>query len=112
VEHDRRESVLVAAEVDPRFLGDPEFPNQWQPIVGKGGARKFGQANPWSGAGFYMKITKLAEPAGAVLVEQHVIFVEPTGWFDGANLLRSKLPVVVQTSVRTLRRDWAEAGGK
>jgi hypothetical protein len=106
------ESVLVAAEVDPRFLGDPEFPNQWQPIVGKGGARKFGQANPWSGAGFYMKITKLAEPAGAVLVEQHVIFVEPTGWFDGANLLRSKLPVVVQTSVRTLRRDWAEAGGK
>ena len=106
------ESVLVAAEVDPRFLGDPEFPNQWQPVVGKGGARKLGAANPWGGAGFYLKITKLAEPAGALFVEQHVIFAEPTGWFDGANLLRSKLPLVVQNNVRTTRREWAEAGGK
>jgi hypothetical protein len=106
------ESVLIAAEIDPRFVGDPEFPNQWQPVVREGGARKLGPAKPWGGAGFYMKITKLAEPAGAVFVEQHLIFAEPTGWFDGANLLRSKLPLVVQSSVRTTRREWAKAGGR
>ena len=106
------ESVLVAAEVDPRFRGDPEFPNQWQSVIKEGGARKLGPANPWDGAGFYLKITKLAEPAGALFVEQHVIFAEPTGWFDGANLLRSKLPLVVQNNVRTMRREWAKAGGK
>ena len=39
--------------------------------------------------------------------EQHVIFAEPTGWFDGANLLRSKLPAAVQNNVRTMRREWA-----
>ena len=104
-------SVLIAGEVDPRFQDDPEFPNQWQPVVREAGTRKLGPAQPWAGAGFYMKITKLAEPAGAVFVEQHTIFAEPTGWFDGANLLRSKLPLVVQNSVRTTRREWARAGG-
>jgi hypothetical protein len=107
-----KESVLVAAEVDPRFLDDPEFPNQWQPVVREGGTRKLGEAKPWGGAGFYMKITKLAEPAGAVFVEQHIIFAEPTGWFDGSNLLRSKLPLVVQSSIRTTRREWANAEGR
>jgi hypothetical protein len=106
------ESVLIAAEVDPRFLGDPEFPNQWQTVVREGGVRKLGPANSWGGAGFYMKITRLAEPAGAVFVEQHVVFAEPTGWFDGANLLRSKLPLVVQSSVRTTRREWAKIGSR
>jgi hypothetical protein len=99
------DSVVVAAEVDPRFNGDPEFPNQWQSIVKEGGASKLGPAQPWSGAGFYLKITKLAAPAGALFVEQHVIFAEPTGWFDGANLLRSKLPLVMQNNVRTMRTE-------
>jgi hypothetical protein len=99
------ESVLVAAEIDPRFRGDAEFPNQWQSIIKDGGA-KLGPATPWSEAGFYLKITKLAEPAGALFVEQHVIFAEPTGWFDGANLLRSKLPIAVQSNVRSMRKEW------
>ena len=107
-----KSSVLVAAEVDPRFLDDPEFPNQWQPIVGKGDARKLGQAKPWRGGGFYLKVTRLAEPTGAVFVEQHVIFAEPTGWFDGANLLRSKLPLVVENRVRVTRQNWAKAGAR
>lgn len=104
------ESVLVAAEIDPRFKGDPEFPNTWQSIVKEGGVSKLGPASPWSGAGFYLKITKLAEPAGALFCEQHIVFAEPTGWFDGANLLRSKLPLVVQYNVRTMRKEWASAG--
>jgi len=58
-----------------------------------------------------MKITRLAEPAGALFVEQHIVFAEPTGWFGGANLLRSKLPPVVQYAIRTTRQEWAKAGG-
>ena len=58
------DSVLVAGEIDPRFLNDPEYPNQWQSIIKEGGTTKLGPASPWSGAAFYLKITKLAEPAG------------------------------------------------
>jgi hypothetical protein len=106
------ESFVAAAVVDPRFLGDKEFPNQWQSLEKVGGVQKVGPATPWNGGGFYMKITKLTEPAGALFVEQHVIFTEPTGWFDGANLLRSKLPIVVQTNVRNMRKEWLKASGK
>lgn len=101
------ESVLIAAVIDPRFTGDAEFPNQWQSIVKEGGQTKLGKENPWSGAAFYLKITPLAEPAGALFCEQHVVLAEPHGWFDGANLLRSKLPLVIQANVRTMRREWA-----
>jgi hypothetical protein len=102
------ESVVAAAAVDPRFVGDPEFPDQWQPLSKEGGATKAGPPSPYAGAGLYLKITKLAEPAGAMFLEQHVVFTEPTGWFDGANLLRSKLPPAVQVNVRTIRREWAK----
>ena len=54
----------------------------------------------------YLKITKLAEPAGAVFAEQHITFVEPHGWFDGENLLRSKLPLSVQENVRSTRKEF------
>jgi hypothetical protein len=59
-----------------------------------------------------MKVTRLAEPVGALFVEQHVVFAEPAGWFDGANLLRPKLPLVIQGKVRAMRREWTESGGK
>jgi hypothetical protein len=106
------ESVVVAAVVDPRFLNDPEFPNDWRSLAKDGGGFKVGPQQPWSGAGFYLKITKLADPVGALFIEQHTIFVEPTGWFEGANLLRSKLPPVVQNNVRNMRREWLKGPGK
>lgn len=106
------ESVVAAAEVDPRFRADPEFPNEWRPITAAGGGKKVGPPQPYGGAGMYLKITKLHEPAGALFVEQHIVFAEPTGWFDGANLLRSKLPIVVQTNVRDMRREWDRWGRK
>ncbi|MBP3955924.1 hypothetical protein J8F10_11570 [Gemmata sp. G18] len=100
------ESVVAAAEIDPRFRDDKEFPNQWRSITKAGGQTKVGDANPWGGAAVYLKVTKLAEPAGALFVEQHIVFAEPTGWFDGANLLRSKLPIAVQDNVRTMRKQF------
>lgn len=106
------DSVVVAGEIDPRFRDDPEFPNQWQSMSKESGVVKLGPPNPWNGAGFYLKITKLQEPAGALFIEEHIVFAEPTGWFDGANLLRSKLPIAVQTNVRNIRREWVKAAGK
>jgi hypothetical protein len=105
------ESVLVAARIDPRFVGDPEFPDQWRPLA-RGGKKPAGDPKPYTAAGLYLKVTKLAAPAGAMFVEEHVIFAEPHGWFDGANLLRSKLPPVVQNNVRSMRREWVKASGK
>ncbi len=98
------ESVVAAAEIDSRFLNDKEFPNQWRSIT-KGATQPLGPPHPWTGAGMYLKITKLQQPSGGLFVEQHVIFVEPEGWFGGENLLRSKLPLAVQDNVRTMRRE-------
>jgi len=102
------ESLVAAGQIDPRFVGDPDFPDDWRSISRGPGGVKVGPPHPWSGAGFYLKVTKLAQPAGALFCEQHVVFAEPTGWFEGANLLRSKLPPVVQTNVRNMRREWAK----
>ncbi|HVC95548.1 MAG TPA: hypothetical protein VND64_17770 [Pirellulales bacterium] len=99
------ESLLVAARVDPRFDDDAEYPNQWQPLArDKAGKLAAGEVQPYAGAAFYAKVTKLAEPAGALFVEYHQAFNEPKDWFHGANLLRSKLPIVAQDSVREFRR--------
>jgi hypothetical protein len=100
------DSVVAAAQIDPRFQDDKEFPNQWRSIIKEAGQVKLGDPNPWSSAAMYLKVTKLQEPAGAVFVEQHIIFAEPTGWFEGTNLLTSKLPIAVQENVRTLRREF------
>jgi hypothetical protein len=100
------ESVVVASVIDPRFAGDAEFPNQWRGVVKADGEVKITDPQPYGGAGFFLKITKLAEPAGAMFFELHVVFAEPTGWFDGAPLLRAKLPIAVQSTVRAMRREW------
>jgi hypothetical protein len=96
-------SVVAAAEIDPRFAKDKEFPNEWRPITGTG---KVGDPQPWSGAAMYLKITKLSNPDGAMFVEQHIVFAEPHGWFEGTPILRSKLPIAVQENVRTMRKEF------
>jgi hypothetical protein len=103
------ESIVAAAEVDARFRRDKEFPNEWQSIVKEGGETKLKPAQAYGGSGLYVKITKLQEPAGAVFVEQHIVYSEPQGWFDGANLLRSKLPPVMTISVRRMREAWTKS---
>jgi hypothetical protein len=67
-----------------------------------------GPARPYIGAAWYSKATKLQQPQGAVLFEYHIVFDEPEGWFNGANLLRSKLPLLVQDGVRKFRRRFSE----
>jgi hypothetical protein len=104
------DSVLVAAKLDPRFRNDPDFPNLWRSMTRDDeGKFQLGPPQPYEGAGYYVKITRLIEPRGALFVEAHVVFTEPVKWFDGANLLRSKLPPVVQSQVRSLRRELLKA---
>ena len=99
------DSILIASIADPRFVEDAEYPNQWRSITSDdAGRRQIGPPQAYSGLGSYVKGTRLAQPAGAIFVEYHVAFAEPQGWFHGANLLRSKLPIVAQDMVRKLRR--------
>ncbi len=99
------DSLIVASILDPRFAADPEFPNRWRSILrDDAGSRQLGEPHAYQGLGSYVKATRLAEPDGALLIEYHVAYAEPQEWFSGANLLRSKLPILAQTVVRKLRR--------
>jgi hypothetical protein len=98
-------SLLLAARVDPRFLDDAEYPNEWRSLDRDAAAKiVYGPKQPYRGAGFYVKITRLAGPDGGVFVEYHGVYNEPAGWFPGdENLLRSKLPLVVQQEIKQFR---------
>ncbi len=100
------DSLLAATEIDSRFTGDTEFPNQWRKITfDDEGRRQLGLARPYAGAGGYLKITRLHEPAGALFVECHMVYNEPKGWFGGADPLTTKLPAIIQSEVRTFRQE-------
>ena len=107
------ESVTVAAILDERFLNDIEFPNRWKTIFhSELGRIKLGDPQPYSGFAGFTKVTQLKEPANAVFIESHVVFDEPQGWFQGANYLGSKLPLVARNSVTSFRRKLNAAEGK
>jgi len=100
------ESVVVAILLDPKFQGDKQFPNEWRPIkFNPKGAAQIGNANPYDGVGAYAKVTKLANPAGALFVEYHIIYNEPQEWFSGKGVLDSKLPAMIQNDVKRFRND-------
>jgi len=99
------DSILLAARLDKRFVGDEAYPNLWRPItLDELGKPRLGPETPYTHAGFYVKATQLHEPAGALFIEYHQVYEEPKAWFHGANLLRSKLPLIVQDAVRKFRR--------
>lgn len=104
------DSVSIAAIIDPRFSKSLAYPNHWRAVTRDDRDEfKFGSPQPYESAGLYAKVTRLAEPAGALFIEYHHAFCEPEAWFAGTALLRSKLPMVVQDGVRKLRRRLAEA---
>jgi hypothetical protein len=100
------DSVIFAAMIDPRFADDREFPNRWWSLTKSAtGVLETGKPNPYGGMGTYLKATRLASPAGALLVEWRIVFSEPEGWFGGANQLGAKVPAIVQSRVRSMRRE-------
>lgn len=104
------DSLLLAARLDARFVRDPDYPTQWAPITrDELGRPVIGEAQAYTDAAFYIKATRLKDYPGAVFFEYHLVYEEPHGWFSGANLLRSKLPLVVQNAVRDFRREFARS---
>ena len=97
-------SSVLAGVMDSRFDKDPTFGNQWQPVVAiNAGQLQLGAGTIYHSAGGYTKITELVEPAGALLVEYHFVYEEPTGWFNGNDLLRPKLVGETPDDVRQFR---------
>ncbi|MEZ6103248.1 MAG: hypothetical protein R3E01_30260 [Pirellulaceae bacterium] len=104
------QSVVTAAMLDRKFLEDREFPNQWSPLkLNEAGGLVAGTPQPYMGAGVYMKITQLSSVSGALLIESHMLINEPFEWFQGNNLLGSKLPLIVKDQVKTMRTELGKA---
>jgi hypothetical protein len=104
--------VVVAAAVDPRFAKDKQFPILWRPIErDAGGNPVLGPPQPYSGAGFYAKVTRLVEPTNAIFVEYHSAFYEPGDWFGAANVnkLPSELKKIIPYQVTQFRKKLAAA---
>jgi hypothetical protein len=108
-----KSDLLTAARIDGRFSKDDEYPNQWRPILRDAAANiSLGPRQPYSGAGAYVKITRLAEPADSIFVEGHIVFEEPYGWFEGGNELRSKAPTMIQQRAKIFRSKLGIASAK
>ena len=99
------DSILFAAIVDDRFAADDELRPTWQRFQRESDGRlAAAESGPFAGAGIYIKITRLREPAGYLFFEAQGVLLESQAWFDGANLLGSKLPPAIQAQVRDIRR--------
>ena len=99
------QGIVSAVIVDPRFNTFPEFASQWQRLQrDEVGNLHPLSSGPYGGAGGYVQLLQLSEPLNALVVEGHFAFREPQGWFDGANLLGSKMPAMVQMSARRVRK--------
>ena len=98
------DGLLAATVLDPRFAKDEEFPAQWRLIDRTADKEQLGPAHVYAGLAGYVKITELKEPAGALFIELHYALEDPYAWYDGKNILRSKLPEAVREKVQAFRR--------
>ena len=99
------DSLILASRTDPAFGPEGPFPNRWMTIDLKAGGDVLGPPKSFSGGVGYMKLTRLKGQDKAMLVEAHFAYAEPTAWFDGAPILRSKLGLIAQDQVRRIRRE-------
>jgi hypothetical protein len=100
------ESLVLAGIYDPRMAKDKEYPNEWRRLLNDNGVLvPQPPPYPYQGYGYYVKVTKLAEPPGALFIEQHVVFTEPEKWFNGAKLLKSKVNLLLTSEVRSFRTE-------
>lgn len=102
--------VILTWLIDARFGSDSptedSIANQWRPIERSATGEKYlGPPRPYAGLGGYVAITPVPGTPEASLVQLRFVLHEPQDWFSGRNLLRSKLPILVQDRVRNLRRE-------
>jgi hypothetical protein len=98
--------IDLAWRFDERFSSlDLPFANLWMKLSDNElGERVAGLPQPYRGGGGYLRLVELPLSPSQVVVESRWLFFEPQAWFDGGNLLRAKLPLLIQESVRSLRR--------
>jgi hypothetical protein len=99
------DSLVFAARTDHRFDPDARFPNRWSTLELTAAGDKLGPPQPYAGGIGYVKITRLRGLEKAAVVEVHFAFAEPTAWFNGDPILRSKFGLIAQDQVRRLRRE-------
>ncbi len=105
----------MAAKVDPRLAKDKEYPNQWRTITKNAlGNPVLGPPQPYSGAAFYAKVTRLIKsktvPENAIFVEFHQVFYEPRAWFGvDENLMPAELRKIIPFQVKQFRIKLAKA---
>jgi hypothetical protein len=100
----------VAWELDPRFApsetNDRRLQNRWvKRNRDERGQIVLGDPQSYAGAAGYLIVSGLTGIENASLVEAEIVFHEPADWFSGSNLLRSKVPLIIQESARRFRRE-------
>jgi len=107
------DATVIAQQIVPEFTGDAEYPNQWRPLtLETDGSFQRGPAQPYQATASYGRATRLAVPAGAIFFEYHLIYEEPEGWFGGVNVVKQRLPLVVQDQLVKFRRRLTAASPK
>ena len=101
-------SIVIASITDPAFAKVPALASHWKPLTNEVSKKSEDLASPYDGGMSYAKISRLELKPRAVLVEMHMAFVEPDGWFQGKPILRSKFSVIAQDQIRSLRRELAK----
>ena len=96
--------IDFAFRLDKRFNDADQTSNAWSRI-GKDKAT-LPDWTPYSGAAGYLVVRRLPELESACLIECRVLLHEPKEWFNGSNLLRSKLPLMIQETARSFRRQF------
>lgn len=99
------DSVVVASRTDRRFDDHEQWPNRWWTIERQGTSESTGTPERYAGGIGYAKLTRLKDDPKTVLVELRFAFAEPTAWFNGAPILRSKFSLIAQDQIRRLRRE-------
>ena len=59
---------------------------------------------PYRGLAGYMAVSQTGLEENQLLIESHLVIHEPTDWFSGSKLLRSKLSTLMQENARSMRR--------
>ncbi len=105
------DSIVFAARTDPGFGINSPLPTRWSTIEPKATGDVFGPPQPYAGGVGYLKITRLKGLDRAAVVEVHFAFAEPTAWFGGDPILRSKFGLIARDQVRRLRRELQKKKG-
>lgn len=103
-------SIVSAIAFDQRFAESPDLTALWERFERQeDGSLKAAEQGKLEGLGLYVKITPLNSSTDLLFIEVHGLLLEPYSWFQGANLIGSKLPPAVRNQVQAIRRSTIKA---